>query len=334
MSLNPNADYGRAMLDAIGGIIPSFGNVHVVFASSDASDDRVNEARNVFKPYAGLVRLWTSLEDALDATITNNNDVVVLDGDGTHSLSEGYTLSKNRVNIIGVGAADRLVQQGAKIAVSGAVDTGFILKDLGVRNSFINLKFIQSSTHANALSVLQLGGEGGLLKNVSAVFGVADNLDQATAYEVVAGSDSYTYLDCVFGADTLLTSAARSVFRVDIVNGSQEFKSNMLKGCKFLISSSNAGAQFVSMAAATDILFTNHFEDCSFIASLDSAGGVALTRAVSTANGTTKGTLLFSYPRTFNCTDFGTNGTNNDNLRVVAPLVSNTDLVGVAPIAT
>src|SRR5690606_12688458 len=102
--------------------------------------------------------------------------------------------------------------------------------------------------------------------------------------------DSCTYRRVQIGVDTLLTSAARSLMRIDQVNGF-ECKSNIWEDCTWIISSSDAGAQAISMAAAGDILFTNHIIRPSFLASLDSAGGVALTRAVSTANGTTKGTI-------------------------------------------
>ena len=89
------------------------------------------------------------------------------------------------------------------------------------------------------------------------------------------------------------------------------------------------------MAAAGDVLFTNLFINCIFEASVDSAGGAALTRAVSTANGTTKGTLNFYMPAAFNVTNFAVNGTNNDALQVYGPnMATATDYVGLAPVAT
>ena len=40
--------------------------------------------------------------------------------------------------------------QGAKVQLSGAVASAYVLKNTGVRNSFRNIKFIQASTHATA----------------------------------------------------------------------------------------------------------------------------------------------------------------------------------------
>lgn len=335
MNYNLNSGYGAALAAALHGTIPTFGRIFVVFASGDAGEERYNRVQQMFTPDPdGQVRFFTSLETAIDNIDSNNNDVILLDADGTHSLSAGVTMSSGRVNFIGMDGGGRSLQQGAKIASSSSDTTAFVWKNTGTRNSYRNIKWIQNSTNAAALTVYQEGGEGTFVENCSATFGVADNLDQTTAHEIVMGGDSCTYKNFTFGQDTLLTSAARSVMIIDQVTSGQECKSNVLIDCTWVVSSSDAGAQAISMAAATDILFTNHFIRPSFIASLDSAGGAACTRAVSTANGTTKGTVLISYPMCHGFTDLGTNGTNNDNLRVVAPLVSNTDLVGVAPIAT
>jgi hypothetical protein len=329
MRWNLSAGYGQlqAFLAAQG--IPTFGRILIVMPSTDANYGTFAE---LFPPDPdGDVRLFTTLESAYDAATTNRNDVILLSANATHSLSTGLNWTKSRIHVVGMDGGDRLLQQGAKVQVSGAVDTAYVLKNTGVRNSFRNIKFIQSSTHANALTVAQMGGEGNLYKDVSFTFGVADNLDQATAYEVINGEDSGTFINVTFGADTLLTSAARANMLIDQVTTNQEFKSNRFRGCEFLISSSQAGAQAIKMAAAGDILFTNHFDNCAFIASLDSAGGVACTRAVSTANGTTKGTIYISYPRVHGYDDIGTNGTNNDNLYVFSHVPSAANITSAQP---
>ena len=48
-----------------------------------------------------------------------------------------------------------------------------------------------------------------------------------------------------------------------------------------------------------------------------------------------KGTLLFAYPAPFNVTDIASEASSqNAGIQIVAPLVSNTDVVGAQPIAT
>ena len=266
---------------------------------------------------------------------SNAMDVIVLLGNSTHVLSAPIAWSKSRITVIGGDLTPRLVQQNAKIqcATTGAVS--YVIKNTGTRNWFHNIKFIQDSTEATALTVLEEGAEGSCYTNCSFLFGVADNLDQTNAYEVLAGSDSATFIDCLFGSDVLVTSAARTVFRIDQVTASQEFKSNMLRNCTFMVQTSSADVKFVSGAATSDIKFTNIFDSCTFCATINQTNSaIAVTSAVTTPNGLVEGGLYFAYPRCYNVTDFGTNGTNNDNLLVVAPLNVATDIVGVAPVAT
>lgn len=336
MSWNKDSGYGRALLNMVQAQVPVFGNILVVMNSSDSDEKNYQHLQDIMTPdYDGNIRFYTSLESAYDAAESNNNDVILLDANSTHSVAAGIAWSKNRVNVIGMDGGDRLVQQGAKVQLSGAVDSAYVIKVTGVRNSFRNIKFIQASTHANALTVLQEGGEGNLYKNCSFVFGVVDNLDQTTAHEVLAGSDSATYINCLFGCDTLLTSAARSVFHIDQVTTSQEFKSNMLRDCTFLISSSSGTATFVRLDAVGDILFSNVFDRCKFIASVDSAGGAAIAEASQTGTGTVKGILAYLYPATAGVTDFSTaTSGRNAATYVLAPSpTAGTAGLGIAPTA-
>lgn len=277
----------------------------------------------------GRVRMFTTYEAAYTEAVSGGNDVIVLAGNATHELSTGLAFTKSRVHTIGFDGGDRLVQQGAKIQLSGAIASAFVMKNTGVRNSFRNVKFLQSSTHATALTCVQFGGEGNLYKNCSFVFGVANNLGSTTANEVVFGEDSGTFLDCTFGSDTLLTSAARSVALIKQVKASQEFKSNRLRNCIFMISSSDAGAYLLSVNSTADVLFTNHFEACQFVASVDSAGGIALTNAVTSVASLVKGSCTFYMPGCFNCTNFSAN--NSTNFKVAAPAASNNAFEAVTP---
>lgn len=336
MNYNFNSGYGQILaLQIAASVGPIFGKIHVVISTSD-EQYKIDMLRNIFIPDPdGRIRFYNTAEAAYAAVTSNADDIILLAGYATHSVATGIAHTKNRVHWIGMDGGGRLVQQGAKLELSGAVDSAYVLKDTGVRNSFENIKIIQSSTHANALTALQLGGEGGRLKNVSAVFGVVDNLDQTTAHEVLCGSDSYTYEDCLFGTETLLTSAARSVFHVDQVTASQEFKSNMFRKCHFLISSSSSTATFIRLDAVGDVLFSNFFDDCSFVASVDSAGGAAIAEAVQTGTSTVKGCLAFKNPAVFNCTDFATaTGGRNAAIQIVGiTTTAGTGAVGVQPTA-
>lgn len=330
--INKNAGYG--LLESIRAAInvPVLGKVFVVSNSTSENYDRLTQLFNTDSE--GEVRLFSTLLGAYTAAVSNRNDVIVLDAQASHAVATGIAWTKNRINVVGFDGGDRLVQQGAKVELSGAVDSAYVLKVTGVRNSFRNIKFIQSSTHANALTVLQEGGEGSLYKNCTFTFGVVNNLGGTTAHEVLAGSDSATYLDCNFGTETLLTSGARSVFHIDQVTTSQEFKSNLLRRCIFLLSSSSSTATFVRLDAVGDVLFSNLFEDCSFVASVDSAGGAAIAEAVQTGTSTVKGGLYFVRPSVFNVTDFATaTSGRNTNVQVVAFVSVAAAVEGIKPTA-
>lgn len=257
-----------------------------------------NKGTTTKKPFASIAK-------AYDSVTSNNNDLIVLSANASHAVAAGgLTVAKNRVNFVSADLSGRVVQQGAKVVNSSSDTAAFVLKNTGVRNSFSGIKFIQQSTNAAALTTVQDGGEGTLWDRSSFVFGVVDNLDQTDAYEFLAGSDSATYRNCLFGTETLLTSAARTVFAIDQVTTSQEFKSNILDNCIFLISSSSATATLIKVIANTDVLFTNLWRNAIFMASLDTAGGIALTNAVASATSLTKGTLNFYLPASFNCTNF------------------------------
>ena len=290
----------------------SFGEIFWVIEDSDAGyGDLVKDHPN---------NVFNTLTAAYDACTTNRNDIILMSAHSTFAEATGIAWSKSRIHVIGMDSGDRLVQQGTKVQVGGAVDSAYVIKVTGVRNSFRNIKFIQASTHANALHVMEEGGEGNLYKNCTFTFGVVDNLDLTTATEVLAGSDSATYLNCLFGTETLLTSAARTVFTIDQVTASQEFKSNILENCIFMISSSSNGAVLLKPDANTDVLFTNLFKNCIFMASVDSAGGVAITNAVQSVTSLVKGTLNFYMCASYNCTNFC--ATVTANLMTYGPVTS------------
>jgi len=307
MNYNFNSGYGQILANQIAASVgPVFGRIFVVVPTGDV---QVKEEmlKGVFVPDPdGKVRFFTSLESAYTAVTSNADDVILLTGHSTHVIANGIAWSKNRVHVIGMDGGHRLVQQGAKIASTDAAADAYVLKVTGTRNSFENIKFIQNDTNAAALHVLEEGAEGSLYKNCSFVFGVVDNLDLTTATEVLCGSDSATFINCLFGTETLLTSAARAVFTIDQVTANQEFKSNILKDCIWMISSSSATALMLKVVATTDVLFTNLFINPIFMASVDSAGGAALTAAASSIGSLVKGTLNFANVSSFNCTNFMT----------------------------
>lgn len=324
---NKNSGYG--LLEAVRTHVnlPVLGKVFIVAVSTDPNYDRLAQIYDTDP--TGEVRLYGTIAGAYGAAVTNRNDVILVDSSSIHSLTTSLAVTKNRIHFLGVDSGGRITNQGARIQISGNVATASVLSDIGIANTYRNIKFIQASTNAAALTVLQLGGERTAMFNCSAVFGVATNLGGITASEVLCGTDSATFQDCEFGSDTLLTSAARIVFKVIAVNGVQEFKSNRFRQCVFKISSSSATALLLKVNSIADVLFTNLFEDCTFYASVDSAGGAAITNAVASVASLVKGTLAFARPNVFFCTNFS--ASNSTNFQVTGPAVSSNAFEGITP---
>lgn len=329
-----NVGYGRALLSAVHSQLPTLGRILVVFSTSDSASQNYMVMQEILKadPF-GRVRFFTSLSDAYTEAESNNNDVIVLNGRSTHSVSGMLTWSKNRVNVIGFDGGHRLVQQGAKVELSGAVDAAAVLKVTGVRNSFRNIKFIQSSTHANALYVVQFAGEGNVYEDCSFVFGVVDNLDLTTSSEALMGEDAGTFVRCSFGTDVLLTSGARAVMQLDAISGASSAdgaKSNRFVDCEWFVMSSEANATLIKLTDTAGAKFLNEFINPRFIAVKNNTNSaIAITNAVASASGFVEGTIALIRPTTVNCT----NGcTTADNVVISgAPVFSSNAWEGGTP---
>lgn len=161
MSINQNAGYGSAMLSAIYTAVGStFGNVFVVMNSSDSDENNYQKMQELFTPdYDGRVRFYTSLASAYAATESNNNDVIVLDGNSSHQLTAMLTVSNNRVHFVGLDyllGNKRRYGQSSKISYADGVATAdpFMIKVTGVRCSFKGIKFTNDNTDAQVVGTV------------------------------------------------------------------------------------------------------------------------------------------------------------------------------------
>ena len=309
MTFNLNSGWGQVVATQIASAVgPSMGRIHIVLEDSDPEAMQTMIKQLCIPDPMGQVRFYTTLLAAYNACTSNANDVILLSAHSTHALATGIAWSKSRIHVIGMDGGDRIVQQGAKIELSGAVDSAYVLKVTGTRNSFRNIKFIQSSTHANALNVVQMAGEGTLYKNCSFIFGVADNLDLTTSAEVLMGEDSGTLINCSFGTDVLLTSAARNIMAFDAISGASSAdgaKSNRFISCEWLTMSSDSGAQLIKVIDTAGAKFLNEFIDCRYMAVISSGGGgAAITNAVQSVASFVDGSFHFIRPTTNGCTNF------------------------------
>lgn len=289
MDYNQNAGYGRALLDAVHAAIPSFGRVFVVFNSAD-TDEKYQKAQEVFGyDVAGQVRFFTDLEDAYNATTTNNNDVIILDGDTTHALANMLTVSKSRVHFVGLDyllGIHRHYGQSSKVAMGVTTDTDdvFAVKNTGVRNSFRGIKFVNNNTLTQNVAAFGEGGEYTYFEDCE--FYDSTRLNSDTHAEVVLNGDSAKFKNCTFGslADAVSGDKVRPaiLLTAGTVGAGLVSRDVLFDGCRFW---KQAGGTTTSMVkgGATDVERIMEFHDCQFIANpLGSAPATAITLATLT----------------------------------------------------
>jgi hypothetical protein len=330
MSWNQNSGWGQAMLNMVASQVPVFGNILVVFNSSDSDEANYQHMQDVAAVDPdGLVRFYTTVNAAYDAAESNNNDVILIDGNSSHTLSTPLTITKNRIHFFGMDGGGRLLQQGAKVKNVAGTAAAYVVKNTGTRNSFRNIKFLQTDDEATSLTCFQEGGEGTYFENCSFVIADGDNLDETDAYDFVMGGDSCTFKECTFGLDTLLTSDARAVMMFDQVKAGQEAKNNVFKDCLWQIASSSADANFIRIAAVTDVKFGSVFINPVMLCSLnDSMSAAAIDDAVDSVSSLIEGNFLFVNPAT-NATEFCTGV--SDQMQVVGPAVNSAAGEAVTP---
>lgn len=274
MSWNQNAGYGNAMLSAIHSAVGgTFWNVFVVMNSSNTDEWNYQHMQDLFPvDWDGRVRFFTSLASAYAETESNNNDVIILDGNSTHSLTEMLTVSNNRVHFIGLDyllGIHRPYGQSTKVSIgvtTAATDIAAV-KNTWVRNSFRGIKFISNNTVAEWLYTFVDGWEYTYIEDCE-IYKSTD-LDVTWAAEFVCNADSPVYKNCTFGslADARSGAVIRAnmLFTKAIAGAGKVARDVQIEDCNFWIQCTDTANRFVYGAAATDLERVALFKNCNFI---------------------------------------------------------------------
>uniref|UniRef100_A0A6H1ZVR8 Pectinesterase n=1 Tax=viral metagenome TaxID=1070528 RepID=A0A6H1ZVR8_9ZZZZ len=314
MAYNMNSGYGQALQNYVASQVPTFGRMFVLMNSSDTDEENYQRMQETFPVDPnGVVRFFTSLASAYAAMESNNNDVLLIDGNSAHSHTGELAISSNRAHFIGMDGGDRFSGQGAKVQSTAGTAAASVIAVSGTRNTFRNIKFIQADDEATSQNVLKESGESSLYKNCQFMFEDVDELDQTDTYEILFAGDSTEFHNCQIGADTLTTSAARSGVAFDKI-GSARAVCSLWKDCIWRVQSSSADFTFVKVIATTDLAFSHVFVNPIFISAIiASTSAVASTVAVSSVSSLVEGNVLFVNPAT-NAASFST---TSDNFKVV-----------------
>lgn len=326
-SYNPNASYGRALMDLVGGVVPVFGDVHVVVNTSDTSDPNYQKLQEVFQPSNGFVRFWTSLSDAYDACTTNNNDVILLDAHTSQKVTSMLTIAKNKVHFIGMDSGGRWNNARALISNTGAgaaTDVSMV-KVTGSGCSFRNIKFSNNWTVAQNLSAVLEYGTNSFYQNCSFHNLGSAHLTNANAAPLILATGDGEFHNCTVGADTLQsTVAAGQTMLIKKGTSSQAATRCLFEKCVFRAYTSQSTHAFVRVAADGDIDRDIGFKDCDFINFKTSSDGTTMAVAIVSASGLASGQMWFNNPNSVGATSFATAAAGDVGLHIIGPVPTTT----------
>lgn len=308
MSWNQNSSYGSALFHNLSSQLGVFGNVLVVVSSSDSTSHTQHLRELMTGDFDGKVRFFATVAAAYDAAESNNNDVILLDGQSVHTVTEMLTVAKNRVHFVGMDGGNRLSYQGARIymGVTGVTTDLAPVLVTGNRNTFRNIKFENASTTNQSLYGFIDNGEGTFIENCS--FVKTAGLDDANHAHFWMAGDSLNMKNVVIGQSNVPSSAAGFGILIDGKTGGGTdgtVKENFLENIYVNMSVANgvvATSCFVKVADDAALNFSNTIKDLH-CTNFQPVGAAALTNAVLCPTGITAGTLsIVGLPSFVGCT--------------------------------
>jgi len=256
----PNGISSMGMPMLGNGIPATEGNVYFV--------DYGNGSDGVSKKSNSITRAWKTIDKANDMVTSNKNDVICLVGNSTHTLTEMFTVSKNRVHFVGLDAGGRYYGQGAKVSLGSTTSSADIgtLKNTGVRNTFHNIKFINNNDVAEGIYCFVEGGEYTII-NGCEIYKSTD-LDVTGAAELVMNGDSAYVVNSTIGSTANAISGAvvraNVLFTKGLAGSGKVSRDVTFENCKFWKRASNVANRFMYGANATDIERMLYIKDCLF----------------------------------------------------------------------
>lgn len=268
MNYNLVNGYGAAVLHSILSAVPTFGKIFIVCPNTDANFQKLQD---IFRNDPdGDVMIFNDIATAYAATVTNRNDVVALSANAAHAVTSMLDVSKNRVHFVGINIGDRQYGSRSRITMgvtTAATDLG-VMRNTGVGNSFINLKFDSGNTKAESLYSVLEGGEYAYYKNCE-IYKSSD-LNETGAAELVLNGDSAIFENCTVGS--LANQLVGTIIRPCVLTTKGTVASGKVardctfRKCTFWRNASHVNNRFVYGANADDVERLIKFEECGFIA--------------------------------------------------------------------
>lgn len=278
---------------ALDALIPTTGRTFYVMQTTDAGYEEFVQDHGAYQD--GVTKVYNSLADAYNATITDRNDRIYLAAHNHHTVDTMLTIAKNRVHFIGLGTNGAIDMQPEVKLGTLTADAAATIKVTGFGNTFTNIYITNDGTHANSVTALWDAGENTVYTNCQ--FAKNSDLNEAGVSDVEARGDTTTWRNCKFGVDWSLKTAARTVLLIKGTGASARMKHNIFEDCYFVTCSTTADMTFIKVSSTSSLAFSNIWKNCVFISPvITSLSAVALTDAVASASGLVEGSLMFVNP--------------------------------------
>ena len=299
---NGVTSFGIPMLGA--GVPAMFGDVYFVdFANG--SDG--NSGKSMDQATKTLSHAYTKI-------VSDQNDMILINGDDPVEEDAMITVSSNKTHIIGLGtfgATDpepRIKESSTGITVVQAAT----MTITGWANTLTNVRIINQGTDSASVTSLWDKGEGTVFTNCQ--FAKFSDLGESGVSDVEARGDSTTWRNCKFGVDTLSQTATRPTLNIKGTGGSARMKNNVFEDCYFTARTTQAAKVLVTVDSTNSLAFMNIWKDCIFTTPIiSSSSDVQLTVAVESVSGLIEGSMLFVNPAT-NADSFAT---TTDRLTII-----------------
>lgn len=232
-----------------GGGIPAVAG-DVFFVDYGNGDDGVGKKSNSAK------RPFKTIAKAYSLATTNKDDLIVLMGNSTHTLTAMLDVSKNRVHFVGMDGTVRRYGHNAKVSLgvtTAATDIATV-QNTGVRNTFHNIKFLNSNTVTEGIYCFADGGEYTVM-SFCELYKDTD-LDQTGAAELLCNADSAQYYGVTIGS--LVNAISGAILRPCVKLNRETLTGKVARdvtfeNCLFWRKAGNAANTFISAPGATDV---------------------------------------------------------------------------------
>ena len=243
------------------------GLTKILFVDYGNGKDGVSEKSN------SVNRPFKTIEKAHGLITTNKNEGIALMGSSTHTLTAMLEITKNRMHIFGYDPGGRMYGQNAKISlgVTTAATDIAAMQNTGVRNSFTNVKFMDSNTVTESLYAVAEGGEFTVYSNVG--INKSTVLSTALASDLLMNGDSSQFYNCTIGslvgASERDTAGAGSKQRPNVLFDRETITGKVCRdglfcNCIFMITAGHVDIRPMYGTNATDIERMLTIRGCEF----------------------------------------------------------------------